>query len=350
MAGLLNRIRGTGFVILVGIVFIIYIAFAILYFQQAPKQKDFSEQIASLQIIVNKPLPNTEKLMQEYDQATNALIPIMVPSTLSKIVSLEERTEMDPQEAAYLNILDKIIAAARDSGLDVDETSGKFTIPAPTAPVKVKVGSGQFQVLSLKGLKIRGAYDSVMEFIRRLDKGEIISTLALKKVIIEETPIDESTEEGMRIKEYNDVKNAIDAMMKANDLTLIPNPTAGYKGGKATNDMSAFPDSISGWATSISGKTTDANGNNYSDGDKRGYVLYQNDDKADDSNTQLTDYISVNTTKYYYTCDADGTLRQFDGPDVTTATEHTNQNPNETQAFIDIDLYCTPPATTSKTK
>ena len=35
-------------------------------------------------------------------------------------------------------------------------------------------------------------------------------------------------------------------------------------------------------------------------------------------------YLSMDTTQYYYTCESDGSIRQFDGADVTTATEYTD--------------------------
>jgi hypothetical protein len=42
------------------------------------------------------------------------------------------------------------------------------------------------------------------------------------------------------------------------------------------------------------------------------------------------------TTKYYYTCEWDGTVRQFDGPDVATAMEFTNI---DTVATLNVEIY-----------
>ena len=46
-------------------------------------------------------------------------------------------------------------------------------------------------------------------------------------------------------------------------------------------------------------------------------------------------------TKYYYTVEADGTIRQFSGPDVKTASEYVYaKGPRvETVANIDVDIY-----------
>jgi hypothetical protein len=47
----------------------------------------------------------------------------------------------------------------------------------------------------------------------------------------------------------------------------------------------------------------------------------------------------VSTTKYYYTVEADGTVRQFDGPDVTIAKEYPSI---ETIATLNVEIYTRP--------
>ena len=82
-------------------------------------------------------------------------------------------------------------------------------------------------------------------------------------------------------------------MMTENDLSVIP-ALMEYADGIATNDM--------------------------------GSILTNN-------------YIPNLTTKYYYTCEADGTVRQFDGPDVATAIEYVDI---EAVVTLDVDLYSKP--------
>jgi len=55
-------------------------------------------------------------------------------------------------------------------------------------------------------------------------------------------------------------------------------------------------------------------------------------------------YISNSTTTYYYTCEVDGTIRQFDGSDAATAKEHfsSEEVKTETVATLDVDLYTKP--------
>jgi len=74
--------------------------------------------------------------------------------------------------------------------------------------------------------------------------------------------------------------------------------------------MGAFPD------TSVceTHKLTDIEGNNYAFlSDKDGYYLYQHDRQADGSaSANLTNYVATQTTAYWYTADAQGTVTQHD--------------------------------------
>jgi len=121
-------------------------------------------------------------------------------------------------------------------------------------------------------------------------------------------------EEEARRTEYYNVSMAVMAMMVDNEMFTLSNPAFAFAGGVATNDMTAFPDS-----------TTTAADKGYTGvgTPKAGYVLYAHDLIGADTTTFNTvNYVALAKTEYYYTCESDGTVRQFDGPDVTTATEY----------------------------
>jgi len=134
---------------------------------------------------------------------------------------------------------------------------------------------------------------------------------------------------------YN-VSVAVIAMMTENGLSVLPVPLE-YAGGTATNDMGStlttgFPDIT----------TTAAEKGYTGTGTPRdGYVLYEHDEVSTDNTTQFetVSYIHLLTTEYYYTCEADGTVRQFDGADVATVMEYVDI---ETVATLDVDLYTKP--------
>lgn len=492
MASLLNKVRRTGFLILIGLVVIIYIGMSFLYFQQSPSQTKITGQITQLQTVINKPLASAEKLNADYKQATTTLT--LLPS----------------QE-----ILQKITDIAKESGIDIEPSAGKFTFPSASTPKALKVGTHNYQVLSFTGIKVQGEYSKVMDFITRLESGDVLPTFVIKSLTLKDVSLPEEVEgttgetegetgvvivtpeEENRIKEYKDVLASLNAMMEENQLSSIPNPAFTYANGKATNDMSIFPDIRSGWEALPLGKTIDPAGNLYLtgdmgrtsgtdisfwnasdlltaegtrliaegdaliaegnrlnaegdklweagynlwsqgytlggekgealqregndlmleghkfmvegdtrieegkalktqgsnlrtaggklreegnaiwkannttwiEGDKTGYVLYQQDNKADGSKGYLVDYLSSQTTEYYYALNANGVLLQFDGPDIETAKQFIrpevpeSQSPNvpisddgqtpnapEFQAVLNVDLYSLAP-TTSKTK
>ena len=130
-------------------------------------------------------------------------------------------------------------------------------------------------------------------------------------------------EEEARRTEYHNMSTAITAMMVDNNVTAIPNPI-NFVGGVGSNTLSAFPDS-----TSVAGsadKLTDPEAYAYAATDANGYVLYGHDitgSAVADPNPNQNDvnYVTFTTTTYYYTCEADGTVRQFD--DAGLVTEYT---------------------------
>ena len=121
-------------------------------------------------------------------------------------------------------------------------------------------------------------------------------------------------EEEARKTEFHNVSASVVAMMVDNDLTLIPNPI-NYVGGVASNTMTAFPDSTS--VAASADKLTDPEGHDYVvTTDKNGYLLNGHDmsgsEVADPNpNQQNINYVNMSETNNFYTCEADGTIRQF---------------------------------------
>ncbi len=76
-----------------------------------------------------------------------------------------------------------------------------------------------------------------------------------------------------------------------------------------TKDMTAFPDN-----TAAASKGTDPDGNAYLATDKAGFILYKHDIIGGDgsSTTGVVNYVAANTTAYWYTVDASGTVTQYD--------------------------------------
>ena len=311
--GLLNRFWPTGALFVLGFVVIIYIGFGILYLQQGPKQKDLNEQITKVSIIVFKPLPSAEKLQAEYDEVNQALSPLTVPEVLKIIVGIAE-----------------------ESGINVAPGSEKFYIPPPGGAAEQEMAGGSYQVLSLNNIRAQGDHDNIMAFISDLDSGETMKNMVLKKVNMSQVEIWYGDEEVARRAEFRDVSSAVIDMMADNNITEIPDPM-NYDGGIAANDMAAFPDI-----------TTTAAEKGYTGigTPKDGYVLYEHDLISTDNTTEFetVNYIDMLTTQYYYTCEADGTVRQFDGPDIATATEYLGSEEFriEIVAVLDVDLYTKP--------
>ncbi len=302
MRNLIARLRRMGFLILVGVCLIIYIGLGIIYVQQGVKQKDLEKEITKVSIIVSKPMPSAEKLKAEYDEVNRSLAPLAAPV-----------------------VLDIIVGIARESGIDVDPASGKFNISPPGNPATQKVGEGSYQVLALKRIQVQGDYDSVMAFISDLDSGKTLETMLLKGVNISQTELKVKAEEAARREEFRTVSLAVLALMTDN-ITDIPNPID-YAGGTAVNFLGDDPDT-EGTVEGFPDITTAAVNRGYTGtGTPRGgYVLFEHDRISTDntSDFETVSYINTRTTEYYYTSEADGTVRQFDGPDVATATEYPN--------------------------
>lgn len=321
MENLTNKLGRMGLLFLIGILVIIYAALGIIYVQQGPKQRELELQINKLSLTLLKPLPSAEKLQAEYDEAQRSMSPLT------------------PKEA-----LDIIVGVAAESGIDVDPDRDKFLIPQGNLVGEKRVGEGNYQVLSFKNVKAQGDYDSVMAFLSNLESGEGLKTAVLNDVAISQIELQISAEEESRMAEYHDVQSAVIAMMTDNVITKIPNP-ATYASGIAQNQMGfvagmpdqGFPD----FTTTAADKGYTGAGS-----PNPGYVLYQHDkiDPSDTTTYSTLTYLSTAETKYYYTCETDGTVRQFGGPDVATAKEYRIYEvaKTETVAALTVDIYTKP--------
>ncbi|MBA7661594.1 hypothetical protein ES703_69614 [subsurface metagenome] len=310
MRELLTRIRRVGFMVAIGVCVLIYIGLGIVYMQQGPKQKDLEDKIEKTMAVVNKPLPSMEQLQAKYDAVNAALEPMETPEALEVIVDI-----------------------ARESGIDVNPESGKFYIPPASGSKQKKMTQRTYSVLSFDNIRAQGDFDTVMSFISNFDAGSTLETMILRRVNLDWVQISFGEEEVMRRAEFRAVMQAVADMMKDNNLDEIPNPI-NFEGGVAVNEMTAFPDAI----TTAEGKRYTGTG-----APSDGYILYEHDRiTADDTSAyQTTDYIDEPVTEYYYTCQADGTVRQFDGPEMETATEYygSEEIVFETVAKLTVDLY-----------
>ncbi|TET68044.1 MAG: hypothetical protein E3J40_02145 [Dehalococcoidia bacterium] len=299
--------------VIIGVCLIVYVGLAIVYLQQEPKQEELEKQINKTFLIVSKPLPSMKELQTEYDEVNLALAPMPVPEVLETIVGI-----------------------ARESGIDVEPAGGKFHIPPPSEPKEKKMAVGTYEIISFQGIKAQGDYDSVMAFIADLDSGKTKQNMVLKRVGLSQVEIKLDEEEAERRAEFRAVLSAVSDMMAENGITEIPNPI-NYEGGTATNDMMAFSDNT----TTAAEKGYTGTGT-----PKAGYLLHQHDRIFTDNTTEFetVDYITIPTTLYYYTCEADGSVRQFDGPDIATATEYfsSKEVDIETVAVLNVDLYTKP--------
>ena len=118
-----------------------------------------------------------------------------------------------------------------------------------------------------------------------------------------------------RKAEFHNVASAVMAMMTDNNISTIPNAITAK--ASATNLMDAYPDATS---SSAGGKLVDPVGASYASGDKSGFLLYAHDRTGNNSPAVLTNYVSMSKTKFFYTCEADGTIHQYEKADGTEYT------------------------------
>jgi len=126
-------------------------------------------------------------------------------------------------------------------------------------------------------------------------------------------------EEEARETEFSTIQTSVHAMMVDNEITSIPNAVVWTDSATgAENDMGAFPD-----PTSVGGsadKATDTNGDAYTAVDAPGYLLQDHDKTGLGVAGPYVDYVAISTASYYYTCELDGSVRQWDTTDCSVAT------------------------------
>ncbi|MBA7681381.1 hypothetical protein ES703_89719 [subsurface metagenome] len=143
-----------------------------------------------------------------------------------------------------------------------------------------------------------------------------------------EVPTFESSTEGeleAAETELANIQAATHALMVDNELSELPNPVT-----VATNDMSAFPD------TSVCGadKINDWDGNAYQSGDKDGYILYQHDIDADNTQNNLVNYVATQYTTYWYYVDAAGTVTQVPTSAPETAPDVVQEKVKDIESIM----------------
>ena len=106
--------------------------------------------------------------------------------------------------------------------------------------------------------------------------------------------------------EFATIQAVVHSMMVDNKIATLPTPVADTT---AINDMGVFPDT----SVVVTFKISDPGGTLYAAGDKDGYLLYQHDIIGDtDATIGLVNYATTQTTAYWYTVDASGTITQWD--------------------------------------
>ncbi|MBA7683204.1 hypothetical protein ES703_91564 [subsurface metagenome] len=147
-----------------------------------------------------------------------------------------------------------------------------------------------------------------------------------------------------RRTEFHNVSLAVASMMIDNGISSIPAPMAYDPAAEvATNQMGltditdppdgtidvGFPDyqssTIFPAAPASPGKVTDPEGYPYATTDDPGYVLFGHDiygDTNPKNGNPNVSYLNMATTVYFYTCESDGTVRQWD--DAICTNEYTD--------------------------
>ena len=117
-------------------------------------------------------------------------------------------------------------------------------------------------------------------------------------------------EEEARETEFSTIQSAVHSMMVDNEISSITTPAFAFTANVATNNMAGFPDTAT--TPAVKGFIVVVVATN-----KAGYLLYTHDIADDGAATPTVNYTSPSTSTYYYTCETDGTIRQFDRADLT---------------------------------
>jgi len=140
-----------------------------------------------------------------------------------------------------------------------------------------------------------------------------------------------------RETDFATIQSSVHAMMLDNGITSITAAFAYATTGTATNTMSGFPDTTATLATKGANAAfvTAAIAAADITAEVLGYRLYGNQividvngdgayDAGDDA-IKAVNYVAMSTSTLYYTCESDGTIRQFnmadlDGTDIVEYT------------------------------
>ena len=140
-------------------------------------------------------------------------------------------------------------------------------------------------------------------------------------------------EEEARETEYTTIQTSIHSMMVDNGISSLTAAFAYDAASTATNDMSGFPDTTATLATKGANAAfvTAAIAAGDITAERTGWLLYGNQivtdvdgdgayEAGDGDNIAEVDYVVASTSEYYYTCETDGSVRQWDTTDCSTAT------------------------------
>jgi len=134
------------------------------------------------------------------------------------------------------------------------------------------------------------------------------------------------TEEA-RKTEFSTVQTSVHSMMVDNEISSITAAFAYATTGTATNSMSGFPDTTATLATkgADAAFVTAAIAAGDITAEVLGYRLYGNQIVVDvdgdgtyeaGDSIKTVNYVAMGTSTYYYTCESDGTIRQFNMADL----------------------------------
>ena len=317
---LISRLRNTGIPLIIGIILIGYIALGLVYWQQKSMQTTLEGQIAKISQVTSRPMASAEKLKADNKAVNDALASV-------------------GDEHAAVSLLVNI---ARKSGINVDTSAGKLTIPSPTLGT-AKVGGDTFGLISFRTVSIVGSDSSVMSLLSDMDSGKTLESMVLKRAVVKYSNIPFTEEELQQKAELRKITAAVKAMMADNRLSRIPNPTS-FVFGRAVDLMGddpntplvfeGFPDSTS----SLAEKGYTGAGE-----PRLGYVLYNHDKISSDNTSEYktVSYVDSLRTRYFYSVEEDGTVHQFRSADLSATNEITVSqiDKSETMATVDIDIY-----------
>jgi hypothetical protein len=312
----IKRFYRAGFIILCGLLAIIYGTLGFIYVQQGIKQKIQNEQISQITTVVSKPLSSIAELKEEYNNILEKLAPVDNKRAIEILVGIAEKY-----------------------GIDTTEGTGNFIVPSSILTTE-KIGSSNYRVLVFSNVLVQGSYDDVSAFITDIDSGNTSSNIILTRMIVTESTTTAAGEEAARREEFQKVMDAVKAMMEDNQLSIIRYPLPAAR-GEATNYMGDDPDTkyikegfpdreTLGIQKGYTGNATP----------KDGYLLWEHDKilVEDPSEYTTVNYTDNLMTMYYYTCESTGKVRQWDNPIISQANEYFGTSLSLTQVKVVFDV------------